>query len=331
MTNLVVQSFGKENEYKRAVFTILSFYAYCSSSPNETRVILFTDKPNYFQCFLQNLPVEYVLLSSDKIRQMRGKIDFLHRMKIALIEEAFGMIDGNMLYADSDTFFIADPSFLVRQVSSSKCYMHLLEHEFESLRDLPLPAGKTFRAFVSLIESKSFSLTDGTTLQVKPRHVSWNAGVMMLHPTHRRFIPDVYTLTDQFYPPTQNHACEQYAFSIILQENIEVIPCNEVIYHYWYRVKKQIIDLFLKDKISPAWLKFPLDTRIAEVQTWTQLLPNILDNHVLMVRDNAIQAFNKDNFLKAYRYSIRAWFKDPFEVDFIKDILYHTKRLIKIQ
>lgn len=331
MTNLVVQSFGRENEYRRAVLTVLSYYAHTSLSQDKTRVILFTDMPAYFTPYFKGLPVDYVLLTPDKIIQMRGEIDFLHRMKIALIEEAFGMIEGNMLYTDSDTFFVADPSPLLEQVAPQKSYMHIWEHAFEDVRNMPLPAGKTFRAFLALIESKKFKLTDGREIEVRPDHVSWNAGVMMFHPSHAHFIPDVYALTDQFYPPTLNHASEQYAFSIMMQENTSVIPCDGVIYHYWYRVKKQIIDLFLEEKIGEDWAKRPLEEKLYDVEVWSRLLPGYFDSHVLMIRDKAIQAFNENQFLKAYQHTAKALSKEPFEPVFLKDVLYHTKRWINNQ
>src|SRR5689334_14514320 len=109
MTNLVLQSFGRENEYKRAILTIWSYFA-CSTAPlPASRVLLFTDNPGYFTAWFGGLPVSYVHLTPEKIKQMRGSIDFLHRMKIALIEESFQTLEGNILYADSDTFFTADP------------------------------------------------------------------------------------------------------------------------------------------------------------------------------------------------------------------------------
>src|SRR5688500_15091363 len=107
-SSLVIQSFGRENEYKRAILTVLSFYANCSLPDEQTRLMLFTDRPEYFSSYLSGLPVDFILLTPEKIKEMRGNIDFLHRMKIAVIEEAFDKTGGNIIYADSDTFFVAD-------------------------------------------------------------------------------------------------------------------------------------------------------------------------------------------------------------------------------
>lgn len=326
MTNLVLQSFGKESEYKRAILTILSYYAYTSLPVEQSKVILFTDQPDYFKPYLDIIPVQYILLTPEKIKQMRGKIDFLHRMKIALIEEAFGLIEGAMLYADSDTFFIADPTPLVQQLTPQKSFMHIWEYQFESMRHLALPAGRTFRDFLTLIESKTFRLADGTMTKISPQDASWNAGVMMFHPAHKQLIQDVYILTEQFYPPTQNHASEQYAFSVILQKNTQLSPCDAVIYHYWYRIKKQIIDIFLEHKLGDSWVCLPLSQKLLQVKEWTTLLPDYFEKHILTVKDNAIQAFNENDFSKGYYYAFQAIVQKPFDTDFIKNVLYHTKR-----
>lgn len=327
---LVTQSFGRENEYRRAILTILSYYAYTSIPADKAKVLLFTDQPQYFKPYFKELPVEYVLLTVEKIKTMRGSIDFLHRMKIALIEEAFEKKEGNILYADSDTFFTADPSPLVEQLSSKKSFMHLWEYRFESMRDLPLPAGKTFRALLNLIETRTFYGADGREIKVAPHDVSWNAGVMMFHPSHARFIPDVYALTDQFYPDTLNHASEQYAFSILLQQNTEIGACEAVIYHYWYRVKKQIVDLFLQGKMDQKWMQSPLQEKLHAVTQWTELLPSLFKSHILTIRDNAIQAFNQNKLQEGYGQAFRAIIKDPFNKAFLKDVLYHTKtKLLK--
>lgn len=331
-TSLVLQSFGKESEYKRVILTTLSYYAHTTLSLEETKVILFTDQPEYFTTFFEGLPIQYVPLTPERIRQMRGRIDFLHRMKIAVIEEAFQLADGYILYADSDTFFTDDPTPLLAQLSSDRSFMHLWEYQFEDLKHWKLPAGKTFRDFLQLIETKEFRLANGGDFKVSPQHVSWNAGVMMFHPTHERFIPDVYALTDQFYPVSQNHASEQYAFSIMLQLHTNISACDSVIYHYWYRVKKLIVDQFLHHELSLRWTKMPLIEKLVIVKSWTSMLPQYFEEHEWTIKDRAIQAFNEDRFHAGCRWAAKALIRKPIGSGaFIKDVLYHFKRQITKQ
>lgn len=325
--NLVIQSFGRENEYKRGILTILSFYAHLSVPVANTKVILFTDKPAYFEQYLNGLPIQYVLLTEEKIKRMRGKIDFLHRMKIAVIEEAFNLGEDDILYADSDTFFVEDPCPLMLQLTSSKSFMHEWEYQFEFLRDWKLPSGQSFRDFLNLIESQNFLLANGKTTKITPQHSSWNAGVMMLHKTHIKFIEDVYTLTDQFYPISKNHASEQYAFSIMLQEHTKLSACDSVIYHYWYRVKKQIVDQFLNRYITNSWSESTIEDKLADVKSWCNMLPAYFDKHEWMIQDHAIQAFNENKFSEGYKWAAKAIIQKPLSSGpFIKDTLYHIKR-----
>jgi hypothetical protein len=196
---------------------------------------------------------------------------------------------------------------------------------------MKLPAGKTFHAFLNLISNNSFYGQNRLPIFVTPQHYSWNAGVMLLHKKHSLLLDDVYDLTDQFYPPTKNHASEQYAFSIVLQNNTTVEACDSVVYHYWYRVKKQIMDVFLNEKINDRWGKLTSNEKTTLVKQRIEILPSYLENHLLALRDNAIQSFNKNKFAEAYKYSLLTLLKNPFDLKFIKDILYHTRRLLMKQ
>lgn len=323
---IVAQSFGRETEYRRVVLAILSYFSY--HNHQFTKVLLFTDNPTWFEQYFEGIQISYVMMNAEKIKNMRGKIDFLHRMKIALIEEAFAKYpEENLFYIDSDTFFIADPSSLEQQLSTEKSFMHLWEYQFEALRNLPLPAGETFQAFVRLIEQKTFTLADGKTIDVNATMSSWNAGVMLLHHTHAAFIPDVYALTDQFYPETKNHASEQYAFSILLQKNTRLEACDTVIYHYWYNVKKAIIDEYLPQKLEQLCMLKNKNERLAFVKKITDDLPSYFEQHIKTYKDNAIQKFNDNKYGEGLGWAIKAIFKGGMkDLIFMKDILYHTKR-----
>lgn len=327
MNNLILQSFGREGEYKRAILTILSYFTHIPAPYADSRVLLFTDKPEYFAPYVSGLPVDYVLLTPEKIREMRGAIDFLHRMKIALIEEAFAKTTGNMLYADSDTFFTANPLPLLDQVSEDKAFMHL--HEYRFVRNLQ-DSTKTYHDFLDHVVSRDFELSDGSRLRVTPEHSSWNAGVMFFHPSHVRFIADVYKLTDQFYPASGSHASEQYAFSLMLQEHLRLEACDSVIYHYWYRIKKQIVDQFLDKELGGDFAGRPLHSKLEAVKRWTAMLPAHFEQHDWMIRDHAVQAFNDNQFSRGYKWAATFLLRNPMRhYPFLKDVLYHMKRQLR--
>jgi hypothetical protein len=323
---LVVQSFGNEKEYRRAVFAILSFYAHSKSSAKQ-KTLLFTDNPEYFKLFLKDLPIDCHLLTTERMQEMRGRIDFLHRMKIVMIEQALSLGD-DILYIDSDTFFIDDPKPVVNQLSPQQSFMHQREYSFNTLLDMPLPSGKAAHDFVNLIANKTFKTASGSSIKVNSSQSSWNAGVMILHRSVSSLIPDVYALTDQFYPGTHNHAAEQFAFSIVLQNNVQLSPCDHTVYHYWYRIKKKIVDIFLEHELTQPWMQRSLDVKLNDAREWTKALPKSFENHILTLRDNAIQHFCQDDFKRGYRFAIKALLKSPGDVKFIRDVMYHTKRIL---
>jgi hypothetical protein len=326
---LVIQSFGNENEYRRAVFCIISMYARLKGIEHSDFITsVYTDSPSFFAKYLSGLPVNYVALSTEEIRSMRGELNFLHRMKISVIENAFKTNPEVLFYVDSDAFFIDDAALVVKQISDKVAIMHTLEYQFDSLAKMDLPAGKPFHAFLDTIDNGVFVLQGNRNISVSKKLYSWNAGVIVLHSSGQKFLDDVYSLTDQFYLKTMNHASEQYAFSVILQKNVELRSCEDVVFHYWYRVKKNIMDDFLSKKLSLTWSDKSLAEKFQAVTSWTQKLPKYLKSHPLTYHDNAIQAFHRNEFFTGYRFASGAMFKGHINLNFVKDILYHTRRLL---
>jgi hypothetical protein len=327
--NLVLQSYGNEREYKRAIFTVWSFFVYYQGPRDSANVIVFTDNVAFFQSMLENFPIHYVPLTAEKIKAMRGKIDFVHRVKIAVIEEAFRIVGSDhLLYVDSDTFFINDPIPFYSRLSESLSMMHAFEYRLKEMKELKLPAGKLFHTFYDFIDGKEFILTDGSKMVISPEQASWSAGVILLHASHQKLLPDVYRLTDALYPDTKHHGCEQYAFCIFLNRITRVETCEEMIYHYWLPVKKPIADEYFSMRITSEWATESEANRLASVKKWTQDLPAVFENHPRRLRDKAILAFNENHFNVGYGIALRALIKNPFHLEFIRDVLYHTRRLI---
>ncbi len=331
MTNqvtLVVQSFGRENEYRRTVLCIRSYYSHISEQYAATRTLLFTDAPEFFEPYLDNLPITYVALTKDKLRQMRGRLDFLHRIKIAIIEEAFTLTEDNILYVDGDAFFVADPSPFFSTIGPKVSFMHEREYAFETLGDLPTPSGDPFHFVLNYIRNREFTLANGASVKFSASLYSWNAGAIMLDRSHRSLLADVYAITDQLYAATKNHASEQFAFSLVLQTNTDLKTCSPVIHHYWHRIRKEIADDFLLKNLTVGWKAIPDAEKEARILKWTRILPSYFEKHRLMLRDNAIQSFNANRFRQGYYWSARALSRRPFDIGFFRDIMYHTRRFL---
>jgi hypothetical protein len=262
------------------------------------------------------------------MRAMRGKHDFLHRMKIAIIEKAFAAVEDVLFYIDSDAFFLRDPTSIVNAVAPDRAFMHCKEYAFKSLQSMALPAGKPFHDFLNLLRSHHFILNDGSEVRFSDTLDSWNAGVIVLPKDARVLLDDVYALTDQFFFPTSNHASEQYAFSMVLQTRMNLSDCEKFVCHYWHRVKKTIMDEFLSRHVTAEWAAAGAAAMAADIRKFTAELPRFMERHPLTYKDNSIQAFHTNSFGVGYKYATLAMLKGYVNFVFIKDILYHTKRMI---
>lgn len=324
--NLLVQSFGSEKEYRRSIFMVLSFFAHCSLQNDRIRVVFYTDKPSYFKYFFSGLPIVYKTLTLSKIDEMRGTIDFLHRMKIAMIKETFNAYQEDIIYADSDSFFTGDICPHFQKLNPSTAFMHKKEYFFCTMEKMALPGGQPFVDFYHKVVNHSFALNSGRSYSIDEQMASWNAGVMMLHNSFEEVLDDVFGLTDEFFLRTKNHACEQYAFSVVLQTIGELQPCEHINYHYWYRVKKQIVDVILSNLLDASFSNDALATKLLKAQNLIMVLPDLMETHILALRDSAIQAFNRNEWMAGYQYALKALRKNPFNLQFLRDMLYHTKR-----
>lgn len=327
---LLTQSFGREYEYKRAILAIWSYFAHVSPSLN-TKVVLFTDKPEYFKKYLEGLPIEYSLLNDQKIKELKGNINFIHRMKIGIIKETLEKYNNgeSLFYIDSDTFFIKNPQTVIDSISSNTFFMHLHEYEFSSIDINIRSINDPMRKLIEYIKNNTFKIEHNSKFKIRLNHSSWNAGVMIFDNSHKQYLNDVYSITEQLYSTTLCHASEQFAFSIIFQEKFDIQSCDNIVFHYWYRTRKIIIDLFLDKLLNDNWANLSLDTKKKEILKLTQTLPNYIETHPMIYEDHAIQAFNIDDFKNGYSYAIKSLLKRPNNIKLIKDILYHTKRKLK--
>ncbi len=326
MHSLVLQSYGSEVQYRRAILLIMSFLGVVKDAISNYKILVFTDNIPFFERYLGGINIQYIFLDTQKISAYTGEMNFIHRMKIAIIEEAFNLNDGNLLYADTDSFFLCDPTPILNKLDPAQSYMHELEYPFSDLKDQSLPAGEESVEFYRNVISKDFLLTGDGHITVHEKMKSWNAGIMILHRNQRVLIPDIYKLTDQFFKLSGNHSSEQYAFSILLQERTNLQPMKEYSYHYWHRIQKKIVDEYIEKKIMLRINEYSYSLISGKSMFQYNNLPGIIERHPLYIQDKAIQALNVDNFSRGLYYSLQYLLKRPFSFKFIRDIGYHLKR-----
>lgn len=242
--NLVLLSYGRPSEYKRAIFCILSFWAWGKNHLSDWRIVIYTDRPDFFEPYLKRLNVLYISLTEELRKEMLAGTVFFHRLKVAVIDMTFKTFpDDALMFIDSDTFFIAEPGSLLNSFEAGKCFMHKREYMlkdglalFTSFNQEKYP-----EAFLKYIASRKFEI-GGITEQFSESDYSWNSGVLALDKSFAKYMPDVFRLTDEFYANSEWFVSEQLAFALTLQKRTTIRSAEDVVLHYWGVQQKILLD-----------------------------------------------------------------------------------------
>lgn len=230
MMKIVYQAYGRTDIIQQVLFSVTTLKARCQSGfPGIIEI--YTDQVEMLEKFFEgDKQVRLVPLTSQQIKVYRGAIDFVHRVKLKILEQAAQNLEGNLIYLDGDTYFIKDPRSLFAQIKPNVSLMHICESRLDTAKD---PLTKKIARFVR----KNRFHIGGEKIQIPLTTEMWNAGVIGIHSKlltgTRRVLSEMVELTDQMYGLYQKHVMEQLAVSYVLQEKTLVQPANFEIVHYW--------------------------------------------------------------------------------------------------
>ncbi|MFD3001629.1 hypothetical protein ACFS7Z_14755 [Pontibacter toksunensis] len=321
MKNIILLSYEREADYRMAVFAVLSFWAWFSGKKSDVRIFIFTDNPGFFYPLLSDFPIEYEYLSASKLESMLGGMDYIHRRKIAVVDEVFQRFPSDdLVFLDSDIFFMSDALPWLESFAPGKSYMHLAEHTFEGA----VRHNASFNhehypiALIKLIESKTFTVRK----KVKSFHkkqVYWNSGVLGLTKESAPLLPDVFTLNDEFYSATRWHISEQLAFSLVLQTATQILPCDQYILHYWGQRQKKFIDKILLSVYNDGFTCLDLENKLATVKKLSLRFPKLIQADKL--KERSIDAFSRNCFLSGCKNALYGLAKTPFDFNFLRELV----------
>lgn len=217
---LTLLTFGDrlENHYQ-ASFSILSFLR----SNLISNVCVVTDRPNYYRYF--GTHVDIIEIDDETMTEWRGHHDFFWRIKMKGIEAAVLRNPGsNILYVDSDTFYVKDLAIIKQGLDQGISFMHEREGTLYN------SSSKTFTKMWNVISNKSFS---DVTIDIES--AMWNAGVIAINGEKaKNIINHAIDICDAICAtPCTRRLVEQFAFSIALQNAGELRAAENQIAHYW--------------------------------------------------------------------------------------------------
>lgn len=224
---IVYQAYGSKDILNEALYSILSFYEVYGLEQKDIKVVVYTDSPTHFESILGKERVECRLIDAEIIRKWRGEIDFVHRVKIeTLLHFSKNLVDDNILYLDSDIYFVQDVTAIFEHISKGNFYMHDEEGALNCSKfPLILKMGKFIKSHRKELQKVGIAIPDNTK--------TWNAGVIGFNTSNKYVLQKVLCFTDSFYKIYPKHIAEQFGFSLYLGKEGKVLTARHQLFHYW--------------------------------------------------------------------------------------------------
>jgi hypothetical protein len=289
---ILFQAYGNEGVFLECRFALIQLLQY------ETEgicLVLYTDNPDFFKHELNgftNVIVETI--SAAQIKEWRGDINFVHRVKINILQHFFSNHKGSLLYCDTDSYCLGSLSSLFDDIDNNAIYMHCNEGYINASGNILM---RKWHRFLTGKKTTAHQLLISNIENIS----MWNAGIIGMNSSYAPLLEQVLMLTDRIYPLFPKHTVEQFSFSYIFQTKATISAAENLIYHYWdlkeYRlllqeffadneelpieIKAQKIKAFLPAQIFNEKMKYKnlsflkrLSAKKWSIKDYTELLKN---------------------------------------------------------
>jgi hypothetical protein len=248
---LIYQAYGNPDILNEALFSLLSYLR----QPACATAVIYTDNPAHFQAVLGELAsIAYVTIPASQWREWRGEIDFVHRVKIKVLQHATTHYVGQLLYVDTDTIFTLPLASLFAALERGERFMHLNEGRLGDGNSLN-------RKINRALQRANGSPALGGRI-IGPQTQMYNAGVLGFRSRDAPLLAEVLTLTEQLYLLYPKHVMEQLAFNVVWAQAGPVYEATKWVHHYWdlKEIRPVLAELFA---LAPTHQLIGLQTHAA--------------------------------------------------------------------
>ena len=258
-TSIIYLAHGPKHLHKQAILSILTLFYHVDDILNNYEIIIYTDDTQIFEKYLGSTKVAYEVLSRDWI-QRSIKNDYVHRIKICVIQHCMKKYGANVMFVDGDTYFLKSPLPLLQQISATTTVFHNFEYTIADGGDSHeeknwLVLRKLAKRYTYTLQGKTFTLDINTP--------TWNSGVLGISKEHYAALDDVLDFNDQLTSKMYFKTAEQFAFTYVLSSYTSFVPAEEFVYHYWQQEAKLIYNFHI-DKLLKKIENLPLPEKAAE-------------------------------------------------------------------
>jgi hypothetical protein len=227
---ILYQAYGLNYIYNQVLFSILTLHHHVQGNFEGFKVVIYTDKPEIFLKYSNEIPISTELLTKKNLEEYRGESGFVHRVKICIIQDCFTKYKSDIFYLDSDTYFTKPPHSLLGKIDADTSIMNSDDYDLLSADDLYenkdwLLIRRAIRGYEYDIAGKKITIPLTTRM--------WNAGVIGMSVENKSLLEPILNLCDQIYANKKVFTAEQFSFSYYLQNETKLITSEDIIFHYW--------------------------------------------------------------------------------------------------
>lgn len=244
---IVYLTYGSDSFKYQAIISIYTLLHHTGGKSDDFLFVLYTDsKRGILDKYLNGLSVKIEVLSSQQINEFKGPQGYVLRMKPFVIKDFFSKYNNDLLFIDTDTFFLRNPTKLLQRISPGYSLMNAEEYNF-----VDAGAGEPDHWFTirKALKRRSYTIR-GEQLAIPLATVMWNSGIIGLSPMDAKLAEQIIELTDELYQQSKTFIAEQFATSYILQTATQLYSTEDYIEHYWRKEIKGSFNVHI-----PAFLK----------------------------------------------------------------------------
>jgi hypothetical protein len=244
-------SHGGQKYHDQTRYSVLTLLALLlAQNRNDVRIVVYTDRPD--QLPAHDL-VQAVRVSSADFAAWRGPLDYVHRIKLGILQRALGELGAPLIYVDSDTRWLQIPVAPFAALSGDSqpgsagvppassfnegrlngrdpgatpppCYLYRIEGAISP---------DFFPQYFHLLRKNRRRLT-AWRLPPDPPWTMWNSGTVGIPSRSAGFIEDVLQANDALLPHVGFRNCvEQLALSLVAASRFDVRPFDAYLEHWW--------------------------------------------------------------------------------------------------
>ncbi|WP_199153270.1 hypothetical protein [Chromobacterium sp. ASV23] len=221
--HIVYLSHGGKKYHDQTRFSILTLlHLLLLQQRSDIRIVVYTDDP-------AAVPAHELILvkplTAGQLREFRGEFDYVHRIKLMVMQQACRELGTALVYVDCDTRWLSLPDKAFDALrAGGACCMHVREGE---LSDAFFPA---YRAAVQQYRE---ALARRGVSRLEPLEM-WNSGVIGTPAGADDFYASVLAVSDYLLPRlSPRNWTEQFALSLAACSRYAMMELGAPLHHYW--------------------------------------------------------------------------------------------------